>query len=100
MSAEIWMVVCEIAVQPGDLRQSGATKAFARITTWASSEDALKEKISSYLESFNWRLLSIERARRIQEKDPLDDETAEMITRTRANEQAIILGRFFSYPDS
>src|SRR5262245_1421386 len=91
MSDAIWLAVCEIAVQPGDM-QSRATKAFVRVTTWASSEDALREKTSRYLESFNWHLLSIETARPIEDEEDLSDETTEMIERTRENQNTIILG--------
>ncbi len=99
MPLGIWLAVCEISTEPGDL-PSGATKAFARISTWASSEQELREKVSRYLQSFTWELLSVEAAKPIDEEASYDDETADMVRRTRENEEAIILGRFFSYRES
>jgi hypothetical protein len=99
MADTIWMAVCEIAVEPGDL-PSGATKGFARITTWADSPETLREKVSTYLALYKWQLLFIETAHPVDEERSCDDETRDMITRTRVNKQAIILGRFFSYRES
>jgi hypothetical protein len=96
MPNTIWLAVCEVAVEPGDL-PSGANKAFTRITTWADSLEAVEAKVSRYLESYRWQLLSIESAAPIGDADTYDDETIDMISRTRANPTAIILGRFFSY---
>lgn len=99
MPQSIWMAVCEVSVELGDL-PSGATKAFARITTWADSEEVVREKVSRYLESYRWQLLSIESATPIAQGTAYDDEMTDMITRTRTNPTAIILGRFFSYKES
>jgi hypothetical protein len=99
MADSVWLALCEISVEPGDL-PSGKTKAFARIATWASSQEALWEKVSGYLESFKWQLLSIETAHPIHEDQGLDAETAQMIRRTRESTKAIIIGPFFSYRES
>jgi hypothetical protein len=94
----IWMAMCEVLVEPGDL-PSGSTKAFANIMTWADSSDTAKDKISSYLESFRWHLVSFEDAYPLDETRTYDDETSDMIERTKGNPDAIILGRFFSYKE-
>ena len=98
MAEVIWTAVCEVLVEPGDL-PSGNTKAFVRITTWADSLEAVREKVSRYLESHRWKLLSIEDARPIDNREYVPD-TADMIERTRANRDAIILGRFDSYKEN
>ncbi len=95
----IWMIMCEVLVQPGDL-PSGSTKAFANITTWADSPATAKEKIARYLESFNWDLISIENAHPVDENRNYEEEVADMIERTKGNPNAIILGRFFSYKEN
>lgn len=95
----IWMATCEVLVEPGDL-PSGSTKAFANITTWADSIDTAKDKISRYLESFRWHLISVEDAHPVDESHAYDDEASDMIERTKGNPDAIILGHFFSYKEN
>ncbi len=99
MPSVIWLAGCEVSVERGDL-PSGATKAFTRITTWADSLETLRTKVSRYLESYSWHLLDIESAAPIGDPDDYDDETIDMIARTRTNPSAIILGRFFSYKEN
>jgi hypothetical protein len=95
----IWKVSAEILVEPGDL-PSGSTKAFANILTWGDSVGGVQEKISQYLKSFKWELLSIADASTVEEDHDYGDEINSMIERTQGNPQAIILGRFFSYKEN
>jgi hypothetical protein len=99
MEQFIWKAVCEVLVEPGDL-PSGSTKGFVSVTTWADSVETVKEKVAGYLASHQWRLLAIEDAKPIDERQDYGEESADMIARTRANPRAIILGRFFSYKES
>lgn len=95
----IWMTTCEVLVGPGDL-PSGSTKAFANIATWADSADTARQKISRYLESFKWYLISLEDAHPVDESRNYEEEVADMIERTKENPNAIILGHFFSYKEN
>jgi hypothetical protein len=95
----IWMSTCEVLVEPGDL-PSGSTKAFTNVTTWADSRDKVREKVSRYLESYKWHLISIEDAHPIDDNRDYGEEIAGMIERTRENPEAIILGHFFSYKEN
>jgi hypothetical protein len=95
----IWLVTSEILVEPGDL-PSGATKAFVNVTTWADSIDSIKEKLSRYLNTHKWHLISIEKAHPIDETHDYGEEIEDMIERTRANPEAIILGKFNSYKEN
>ena len=95
----IWITTCEVLVEPGDL-PSGSTKAFAKITSWADSPEMVGEKISRYLQSFNWHLIAVEDAQPFDENQDYDEEAAEMIERTKEDPNAIILGRFFSYKEN
>ena len=54
----MWLVTTEVLVEPGDI-PSGSTKGFMNITTWGDSQDAVKEKISRYLQTFKWHLIAI-----------------------------------------
>ena len=92
----IWLVLCEILVEPGDL-PSGSTKGFLRVTMWADSEESVKERLSECLESYRWHLISIEKANPIEESVEYPEEILLMIERTRNSENAIILGRIYSY---
>ncbi|HEY3973977.1 MAG TPA: hypothetical protein VGM18_13305 [Candidatus Sulfotelmatobacter sp.] len=95
----IWMTTCEVLVEPGDL-PSGSTKAFANVTTWADSREMARDKISHYLESFKWHLISVEGAHPVDESRNYDEEASDMIERAKGNRDAIILGRFFSYKEN
>jgi hypothetical protein len=93
------MVVAEVLVRPGVLTD-GRTKAFVPVTTWADSVDCARRKLSDYLDSFKWHLVSIEDAHPIEENRQYSEEVADMIERTRNNPDAIILGRFFTYREN
>jgi hypothetical protein len=94
----IWLITCEILVEPGDLA-SGQTKAFANVVTWADSQDSVTSKIKRYLESFKWHLISFENAHPVDDGRAYSEEVWDLIDRARTNPQAIILGTFFSYKE-
>ena len=92
----IWLVVCEVLFEPGDL-PSENTKGFMRVTMWGDTEDSLRNRLAQCLESYRWYLISIENAHPIDENVEYPEEIADMIDRTRGNPEAIIVGRVFSY---
>jgi len=79
---------------------SGSTKGFLVVTTWAETNEAAREKLTRYLESFNWHLISVEDSHPIDENHDYGDELEEMISRTQNNPEAIILGTFHSYKEN
>ena len=95
----IWLVTCEILVEPGDM-PSGLTKGFVNVTTWADSVEGVREKVTRYLQTFNWHLLSVARAVPIDDSCDYDSEIEDVIERTSTNPQAIILGTFHSYKEN
>ena len=95
----MWLVTCEILVEPGDM-PSGLTKGFVNVTTWSDSIDAIEEKLARYLETFGWHLLSIAKAVRVDELRDYSDEINDMVERASANPQAIVLGTFHSYKEN
>jgi hypothetical protein len=95
----MWLVTCEILVEPGDM-PSGFTKGFLNIATWAGSTEEVREKLSHYLDTFRWHLLSITRALPIDDSRDYGDEINDMIERASTNPQAIILGTFYSYKEN
>ena len=70
------------------------------ITTWADSVEAAKEKISAYLSTFDWHLISVDRADQIDDSRDYGEPIAEMLERTRSNPDAIILGTFHTYKEN
>jgi len=95
---EIWKVVAEVLIEPGDM-PSGATKGFLTVTTWADSLETARQKLSRYLESYKWYLISIEDAQPIDESLDYGEEIEDMIAKTENNPDAIILGTFHSYKE-
>jgi hypothetical protein len=50
------------------------------------------------LNNYGWNLVDVERAARFDEVAEYSDEIEDMIERTRANVNAIIYGRLYTYP--
>ena len=97
---QIWKLVVEVLVEPGDI-PSGLTKGFMNVTTWADSADSATHKLAKYIERFNWHIISVEDARPVADNEGFADEDLEdMLTRTRTNPNAIILGTFHGYKEN
>jgi hypothetical protein len=95
----IWKLVAEVFVKPGDM-PSGLTKGFMNVTTWADSAELAGRKLAIYIERFNWHLISVEDAHPIDDSEEYDERIEDMIARTRANPDAIILGTFHGYKEN
>jgi hypothetical protein len=87
----IWIATAEILVEPDDL-SSGRTKWFINITPWANTEQGVAKNVARYLERYHWHLLGVERIHRFDEGVRYEEVVADMVKRTRANSDAIILG--------
>ena len=97
---QIWKLVAEVLVEPGDM-PSGLTKGFMNVTTWADSADSARDKLARYIERFNWHIISVEDARPVADNEEyVDEEMEDMITRTRTNPNAIVLGTFHGYKEN
>ena len=97
---QIWKLVVEVLVQPGDM-PSGLTKGFMNVTTWAESEEAARDKLATYIQRFQWQILSVENARPLADDEEFkDDKMTDMVARTRTNPDAIILGTFHGYREN
>jgi hypothetical protein len=93
----IWKLVAEISVQPEDV-PSGLTKGFMHVLTWADSAESAERKLSDYFKRFDWHVISSEDARIIHDDEEFEcDEMQDMLERTKANLNAIMLGTFHSY---
>ena len=72
--------------------------AFTVITTWANTIEEFEEKCKKMLESYGWALLGVERANPAPADYEYSEEISDMLERTRVNPNAIIYGKFYSYP--
>ena len=86
-------------MEPGDM-PSGLTKGFMNVTTWADSAESATEKLTRYIEGFNWHVISIEDVHPIADNEEYGEQMEDMIARTRTNRNAIILGTFHSYKEN
>lgn len=97
---QIWKIVAEILVEPGDM-ESGLTKGFMNVITWADSAEGAAEKLAKYIQRFHWQLISVEDACAVKDEEEYkNEEIAEMLVQTRRNPNAIILGTFHGYKET
>lgn len=94
----LWKILAEIEVEPGDLgNETDYTKGFMNVIVWGASETSARDRLSQYLESFTWRLLSVPEVERVDESKGYGEDVLAMVERARQNPKAIILGCFHSY---
>jgi hypothetical protein len=92
---KIWMLCVELVAQTD--KNASSEIGFMNITTWADSEKTAEAKIKMYLESFDWYLVSVERAHVVVEDGDYGERELDQIESTRNNPNAIILGTFHTY---
>jgi hypothetical protein len=95
----MWKIRVEIEVEPGDLDlDPGYTKGFMNVVTWASSEQSAREKLTTYLSTFNWKMLGVEGSEPIDSENVVPkSEIVELAEKAKENPNAIVLGTFHSY---
>jgi hypothetical protein len=95
---ELWMIRAEIEIEPGDLDlEPEYTKGFMNVITWGSSEESIRKRLSDYIGTFHWNLLSIDEACLVSNMKKSSTALDEMIERAKPNPMAIILGTFHTY---
>jgi len=72
--------------------------AFTVVTTWATGPEEFRGKCDRMLNSYGWKLLSVERANPVPENAEFSEEVEDMLERTRSNPNAIVYGTFHFYP--
>jgi hypothetical protein len=98
MMSTLWKLLAEIEVEPGDLGLDARfTKGYMNVVIWAESVESAEKKLSSYLNSFNWKLLGLDELEVVDPTLIYQDEIGDMVERARSNANAIILGTFHSY---
>jgi hypothetical protein len=92
----LWLVMCELTMEKGDT-PSGNTIGFMNIVTWAPDSEVAIQKITTYLGTFNWQVVSVERSNLVDDNVIYGEDIEDQIERARGNKMAIILGTFHSY---
>jgi hypothetical protein len=94
---EIWIGTIEISWSD-EKTPTVFQPAFSVVTTWAASAEEFREKCVRMLTGYGWKLLGVERANPVAQSGEFSEEVEDMLKRTRNNPNAIIYGRFYSYP--
>jgi len=93
----LWRIVAEIQMPKDDARD-GYNHGFMNVVTWATTSEQAVSKLKSYIQSFDWNLMSVDPVEQITSTDGFGDDLFEMVIRAEENKNAIILGTFHSYP--
>jgi hypothetical protein len=93
---DLWIVNCEMSVEPGDLK-SGDTLAFTNVVTWGeSSEDAI-ERVRTCSAKYKWIVLGVQKASLVDPDTHYGKDLNDLIDQALGNPSAILYGTFYSY---
>jgi len=97
MAKVIWVGTIEVSYidhEDSDKRKN----AFTVVTTWASDAEEFRARCERMLQTYGWQLLGVERTNPALESFDYNAEVEDQLERTRINSNAIIYGRFYTYP--
>ena len=97
MQPEIWIGTIEVYFANPET-PSVWKPAFTTVMTWACNSEEFSQKCTRMVERQGWKLLGIDRANPVSDKDEFSEETEDMLERTKSNPTAIIYGAFHTYP--
>jgi len=92
---ELWTGRVELLTPP---TESGDTKAFTNIVTWASDVPQFRKTVESVLEEYGWSMIGIEDCGPVSALDSLGEEIADAVERAKENPRACIYTVFHYYP--
>jgi hypothetical protein len=92
----LWIVTCEISVEPGDL-DTGNTLAFTNIVTWGEGPEDAAEKVRTCSAEYKWIVLGIERVEPVDHDKDYGESLNELIDQASGNPNALLYGTFYSY---
>jgi hypothetical protein len=92
---ELWTATVEVLTVPSD---SGDTKAFTNVVTWASSADEHADSVRQVFEEYGWTVIGIEECRPISSCGWISKELADLVNRASDNPNACIYGTFHYHP--
>ena len=92
---ELWIGRVEVLTPATD---SGDTKAFTNVITWASHQEEYRTTVARVFEEYGWSLLGIEESGPVALRSGFDKEFQEAIDRATDNLNACIYTTFYYYP--
>ena len=91
---ELWTGRVEVLTPPTD---SGDTKAFTNVVTWASNAHEFRNQVASVFEEYGWSLIGVEECGPVSAHECLDEETFEVVARAKDIPKACIYMTFYYY---
>ena len=95
MKLELWIGRVEALTPATD---SGDTKAFTNVITWASRAEEFEATVAHVFEEYGWALLGVEECGSVALRSGFDDEFSEAIELAKDNLNACIYTTFYYYP--
>jgi len=92
---ELWIGRVEVLTPATD---SGDTKAFTNVITWASKAEEFEATVAQVFEEYGWSLLGVEECGPVALRSGFDDEFLEAIESAKGNLNACIYMTFYYYP--
>ena len=77
---------------------SGDTKAFTNVITWASKTEEFRTMVAQVFEEYGWSLLSVEECGPVALRSGFDEEFLEAIESAKNNLNACVYTSFHYYP--
>jgi hypothetical protein len=95
MTKEIWTGRVEVLTPP---TESGNTKAFTNVVTWASNSQSYKDTVESVFEKYGWILIGVEEYGPLTANETPGGFVADAAERAKDNPLACIYSTFHYYP--
>ena len=92
---ELWIGRVEVLTPA---TESGDTKAFTNVITWASKHEDYTTTVAHVLEEYGWTLLGVEESGPVTFRTRFDEEFLEAIELAKDNPNACIYTTFHYYP--
>jgi|ERR1035437_3456439 hypothetical protein len=94
--AILWIVTCEMSVEPGDL-ESGDTLAFTNVVTWGDNSEDAVERVRLCSAKYKWTVIGVEKTKPVDQDKDYGDDLSDLIEQATDNPDAILYGTFYSY---
>src|ERR1700735_2587632 len=92
----LWMVTCEVSVEPGVL-ESGRTAAFTNVVTWGELPEDAIERVRTCFETYRWTLIGVETVKEVNPNTDYGDALNQLIEQATENPNAVLYSTFHTY---
>ena len=92
---ELWIGRVEVLTSA---TESGDTKAFTNVITWASKAEEFGAMVAHVFEEYGWALLGVEECGPVALRSGFDRDVSEAIESAKGNLNACIYTTFYYYP--